>query len=99
VSTPFLLRIRVTPGAKRALVGGAWTGPEGKRRLVVKVAAPPEEGKANKAAIEAVAKAFGLPKSAVSITAGETVRLKTLALDGDPGDLAARLAQLLETPS
>ncbi|OFW99560.1 MAG: hypothetical protein A3E78_00185 [Alphaproteobacteria bacterium RIFCSPHIGHO2_12_FULL_63_12] len=92
----FLLRVRATPGASRASVGGKWAGPNGDTRLVVRVTAAPEKGKANKAAAEAIAKAFGLPKSAVSITAGETDRLKTFALDGDPGPLAARLAALLE---
>lgn len=92
----FILRVRVGPGASRAHVGGKWAGPDGDTRLVVRVTAPPEKGKANKAACEAIAKAFGLPKSAVSITAGETDRLKSFALDGDPALLAARLAALLE---
>lgn len=96
MSQPFLLRVRVSPGASRALVGGAWAGPGGDTRLIVRVTAAPEKGKANKAAAEAIAKAFGLPKSAVSITAGETDRLKTFALAGDPGRLATQLAEMLE---
>lgn len=99
MSAPFSLRVRVTPGAKRVGVGGKWDGPDGDARLIVKVAAPPEKGKANRAAVEALAKAFGLPKSAVRVTAGDTDRLKTLALDGDPQSLAARLAQLLDASS
>ncbi|MEZ5920103.1 MAG: DUF167 family protein [Parvularculaceae bacterium] len=91
----FLLRVRVNPGASRTSVGGKWDGPEGDMRLIIRVAAPPEKGKANKAAAEAIAKAFGLPKSAVSITAGETDRLKSFALDGDPETLSARLAVLI----
>ena len=91
----FILRVRVNPGASRASVGGKWDGPNGDKRLVVRVTAPPEKGKANKAAGEAIAKAFGLPKSAVSITAGETDRLKSFALDGNPQILSARLAALL----
>lgn len=96
MSGGWLLRVRVNPGASRAHVGGRWDGPNGDTRLVVRVTAPPEKGKANKAAAEAIAKAFGLPKSSVSITAGETDRLKTFALDGDHETLAARLAALLE---
>ncbi len=95
-SGPFIIRVRVGPGASRASVGGKWAGPDGDTRLVVRVTAQPEKGKANKAAGEAIAKAFGLPKSAVSITAGETDRLKSFALEGDPTVLAARLAALLE---
>lgn len=96
MSGAFLLRVRVNPGASRASVGGAWDGPGGDRRLVVRVTAPPEKGKANKAAAEAISRAFGLPKTAVSITAGETDRLKTFALDGDAASLAARLETLLK---
>jgi len=96
VSAPFTLRVRVNPGASRASIGGAWEGPGGDRRLIVRVTAPPENGKANKAAAEAIAKAFGLPKSSVRITAGETDRLKTFALAGDEASLAARLESLLK---
>lgn len=96
MTAAFALRVRVSPGASRARVGGKWDGPNGDTRLVVRVTAPPEKGKANKAAAEAIAKAFGLPKSSVSITAGETDRLKAFALDGDPEILSARLAALLE---
>jgi len=92
----FLLRVRVTPGASRTHVGGVWKGPEGDERLVVRVTAAPEKGKANKAAAEAIAKVFGLPKSAVSVTAGDKDRLKTFALAGDPDVLAARFAALKE---
>jgi len=93
---PFILRVRVSPGASRASVGGKWAGPGDDIRLIVRVTAPPEKGKANKAASEAIARAFGLPKSAVSITAGDTDRLKSFSLDGDPELLSARLKALLE---
>jgi uncharacterized protein YggU (UPF0235/DUF167 family) len=93
---PLIIRVRVSPGASRTSVGGRWAGPQGDTRLVVRVTAAPEKGKANKAAAEAIAKAFGLPKSAVRVTAGETDRLKSVALDGDPIVLSKRLAALLE---
>lgn len=96
MAQPFILRVRVSASASRASVGGKWAGPDDDTRLVVRVTAPPEKGKANKAAADAIARAFGLPKSAVSITAGETDRLKSFALDGDPAILSARLAALLE---
>ena len=89
-----VIRIRVNPGASRTMVGGSWQGPDGERRLVVRVSAPPDKGKANKAVTEAVAKAFGLPKSAVSITAGEKDRLKTLQLETDGASVTARLEDL-----
>ncbi|MEZ5895307.1 MAG: DUF167 domain-containing protein [Parvularculaceae bacterium] len=88
------IRIRVNPGASRTVVGGLWQGPDGERRLVVRVSAPPDKGKANKAVTAAVAKAFGLPKSAVSITAGDKDRLKTLRLEADAANVTARLEHL-----
>ena len=96
MAPPFILRVRVSPGASRAVVGGKWAGPDDDTRLIVRVTAPPEKGKANKAAAEAIAKAFGLPKSAVRVTAGEIDRLKSFALAGDPAILSARLKSLLE---
>lgn len=92
----FVLRVRVGPGASREAVGGGWSDPRGETRLVVRVTAAPEKGKANEAAARVIAKAFGLPKSAVKITGGETDRLKTFALSGDPERLGARLAALLK---
>jgi uncharacterized protein (TIGR00251 family) len=91
--------VRVTPGASRTAVGGVWQGPDGEKRLVVRVSAPPDKGKANKAVIDAMAKAFGLPKSAVSITAGEKDRMKLVRLVADPGEANARWLALLEEKS
>jgi uncharacterized protein YggU (UPF0235/DUF167 family) len=42
-----------------------------------------------------IAKSVGVPKSAVRLLAGETARLKLVAIDGDGPALAARLAALL----
>lgn len=92
--TGAVIRVRVNPGASRTIVGGCWQGPDGEKRLIVRVSAPPDKGKANKAVIEAIAKAFGLPKSAVSITAGEKDRLKTLRLETDEASATARLKDL-----
>lgn len=45
------------------------------------VRAPAVEGKANKAAAELLAAHFGLPKSAVRLTAGATARHKRFEID------------------
>lgn len=90
------MRVRVTPGAACVYVGGAWDDPDGGARLLVRVPAPPEKGRANEAAAMALAAAFGLPKSAVSLTAGAADRRKTFSLKGDPDVLAARAASLLK---
>lgn len=72
-----------------------WTGPSGEQRLSVRVSAPPDGGRANKAVAALIAKTLGLPKSAASITAGDKDRLKTVALAGDPEAIGARLALLI----
>lgn len=74
--------IRVTPNASKNEVGGIWEGPDGDIRLVVKVTAPPDKGRANAAAIKLLAKHFGVAKSSVEIISGETARLKTVTVFG-----------------
>ena len=59
--------------------------------LRVRVAAVPDRGKANAAALALVATVLGVPTSAVVLVSGETARLKTLRISGDPASLAARL--------
>ena len=44
--------------------------------LKIKLTAPPAEGAANKQCIQVLAKALGLPKSALAITAGQSSRSK-----------------------
>jgi uncharacterized protein len=51
--------------------------------LKVRVGAAPTDGDANKAVVRLLAKALGLPKSAVRITSGETGRLKRLEIETD----------------
>ena len=61
---------------------------------MVRVTAPPDEGKANAAVCKVVANALGVPKSAVSVVRGHAARVKTLEIDGMTGEEAAqRLAR------
>ena len=54
-----------------------------------------DKGKANSAVIKLLSKKLGLPKSSVSIIAGETSRLKTLALAGDQAEIVAAIDSLI----
>lgn len=85
--------MRAAPGASRAAIAGARESADGPR-LIVRVTAAPEKGKANAAVIALLAKALGVPKSALRLTAGETDRNKTILIEGDPRALAARLDAL-----
>ncbi|PQA86526.1 DUF167 domain-containing protein [Hyphococcus luteus] len=90
------IAVRATPGASKNAAGGAWTGPDGAARLIVKVTAPPDSGRANKAIELLLASAFGLSKSAVSVTSGAKNRLKTVTLNGpDEASLKRRFEELL----
>lgn len=50
--------------------------------VLVCVTAPPVEGAANTAVVETLAKALGVPKSRVAITAGSTGRVKRVTVSG-----------------
>jgi len=76
---PQTLPIRVTPrSAVNAVVGWADAGQD---TLLLRVTAPATEGKANEAVVKLLAAELGIPKSAVSITRGETSRNKLVTLD------------------
>ena len=50
--------------------------------MSVRVTAPPEGGKANAAVCTVVARAVGVPKSAVSVVSGQSSRHKVLEVTG-----------------
>jgi uncharacterized protein len=83
------LRLRVSPGASRrpgvvGRHGEAWK---------VRVAAPPERGKANDAVLELLAETLALPRSSLAIVSGESSRNKVVELAGvEPDEIERRLA-------
>ena len=91
-----LLFLRVTPKSARSGLAGLHEGADGRVSLQVKVRAQPEKGKANEAAIELLAQVFDLPKRAFTITAGETDRLKTVRIAGDPTAIRQKLNDLIQ---
>ncbi|RZU11176.1 hypothetical protein EV645_6336 [Kribbella rubisoli] len=63
--------------------------------LVVAVGARAVEGRATKAVLVAVAAAFGVRRSAVSLVSGATSRDKVVDVEGAEGVIRERLEQLL----
>ena len=74
------LEIKVLPNASKTEFAGYKDG-----RLRVRIAAAPEDGKANAELISFIAKTLGCPKKDVTIVLGEKSRLKTLAVPAECG--------------
>jgi uncharacterized protein (TIGR00251 family) len=78
--------IRVTPRASANAVVGERDGV-----LLVRVTAPPVEGKANDAAVALLARALGTPRGAVQVVRGASARTKRISV---PRDAEAALNRL-----
>ncbi len=75
------LALKVTPGAKKnEILGWEDDYPQVGRVLKVKIAAPPVEGKANKEIVLFLAKALGIPKTAVEVVHGTSGRIKLVEI-------------------
>ena len=88
------LYVRLTPKAALDRIDGVETAADGRSHLKARVRAVPENGLANQALERLVAKALGVPASAVSVVAGGTSRLKTLRIAGDAATLAKSVEAL-----
>jgi uncharacterized protein (TIGR00251 family) len=89
------LPVRLTPGASADRIDGWDVDAEGRHVLKVRVRARPVEGEANEALIKVLAKALGVPKSAVAIQRGGQSRTKMVEIAGLSNDeIRARLTGL-----
>jgi uncharacterized protein len=71
------LRVRVTPRAHADEITGERDG-----TLLVRVRAPPEDGRANAAACQLIAKRAGVRASAVTVVRGLRSQEKVLRIEG-----------------
>ena len=85
--------LRVTPRGGRDDIDGLETLADGRTVLKLRVRAIADGGEANRAVIELLARALGIPKARVRIVSGTTSRHKQVAIDGD----AATLGKALHT--
>lgn len=69
------LQIKVIPSSSKDCIAG-WL----EDTLKVKVKAPPEKGRANKAIIKVLEKKLDLPKGSINITSGSTSRKKVIEI-------------------
>lgn len=82
----WLLRLKVVPGSSRDQI----VGPLGDR-LKVKVAAPPEGGKANKSVCKMIAMLLDIAPVQISILSGETLPDKLIGITGVSPDSLNKL--------
>lgn len=71
------LEVKVVPGSSRTEIVG-WLG----QSLKIKVAAPPEKGKANLAVIRVLSKCLALNESAFTIISGAASQRKMIEISG-----------------
>lgn len=97
------LAVRLTPKSSRDGIDGVRIDSAGNAHIAARVRAAPEKGAANTALVRLIADWMNVPVSAVTIVAGQSMRLKTVAVDGDPAELerhaVARLDGLLDAPA
>ena len=88
MDTSTRLELRVVPGAARPGVSGRHgTG------WKIRVAAPPERGRANEAVVALLAETLALDRRDVAIVSGRSGRDKVVVLEGiAPAELDRRLA-------
>ncbi len=90
-----ILEVRVIPNASRTAI----TGTRGDE-VVLRLTAPAIEGKANRAALGYLSRAFVVRSSAVRLVGGEKSRHKKIEIVGlDSGEFTNKLADLLGSGS
>ena len=85
-----LITVRVAPRAARSGIAGTRHD-----ALLVRLKAAPVDGAANAELIDVIADAIGVPRRAVSISAGERSRRKTVRVSGvSTNEVRAKLGRL-----
>lgn len=77
-------------------MGGVDVLANGQCVLKAKVRAAPTDGQANAALISLFAKTLDVARSRVTLAAGDSARIKRLAIEGDSKALVARLETIAE---
>jgi uncharacterized protein len=72
------IRVKVIPRSPRTEMAGEMAD----GTIKVKVAAPPEKGRANDALCAFLAKYYGVSRDAVTVISGQTAALKLVKVDG-----------------
>jgi len=84
-----VFKIKVVPGSSRTAITGLFN-----EMLKIKIAAPPEKGKANQCLLEFLARNLGVKKSTVNIISGQTSPVKQVQVLGISADTLLRKLNL-----
>lgn len=79
----FILAVHITPKSAKNQIIGWVDGTEGGKILKIKIAAPPEDGKANAELLRFLSKIWGIPKRDIELASGDTSRHKRLKIHDD----------------
>ncbi|MCD6176149.1 MAG: YggU family protein [Planctomycetes bacterium] len=72
-----VITVKIVPGSSRTETMGMYG-----QMYKIKIAAPPEKGKANKMLINFLAEQFGIKKNTIQIKSGQTSAVKQILLQG-----------------
>ncbi len=72
-----VITVKIVPGSSRTEAMGMY-----EQMYKIKIAAPPEKGKANKMLINFLAEQFGIKKNTIQIKSGQTSAVKQILLQG-----------------
>ena len=84
------LAVKVTPRARKTALAGFIEDADGRKRVAIRLAAPPVDGAANKALIAFLASELGVPRSSLKIVSGDSGRRKSVAIAGISPEAVAR---------
>lgn len=83
MTIPYILHVHIIPKSAKNQVIGWERDAAGDRWLKVRIAAQPEDGKANKELLKFLAKTLEIPAKSLSISSGEASRYKRLKIEGE----------------
>lgn len=93
-SNLMLIALHITPNSSKNQIIGWKDATNGKKELKIKIAAQPEDGKANSEIIHFLSKQWQIPKSALEIVSGLTSKHKQLKI---PDSYTAIIKNVIES--
>ena len=88
--------VRLSPRASSNRLLGVVATAKGGRAVKASVTAPAQDGQANEALLQLLARAWRLPRRGLSIVVGAASRNKIVRVAGDPDELIAKLSKEID---